>query len=534
MSTQEGAAREYDITIPEHDIDDNENDFEPEKPTPLPIIPLLSVFLIQLAEPVTSTVIYPFINQFVRETGITGGDEKKTGYYAGIIESAFFFAESLTVVQWGYLSDHYGRRPILLCGPLGLTLAMLAFGTSTTFWPLVVSRCLQGVFNGNIGVTKSAIAELTDSSNRGDAYAFIPLIWSFGTTTGPILGGVLSNAATRWPDTFGRIAYVKTHPYFLPCFVAAAFSFATFIIVCFALKETLPSLVAEEARRKHKNNTSDDILVSTATSKLIDNGDGTHNYGTENTLSSRHSDLSGASTIVGSSKPACLSNEADRKGFKAALTRPILMTLVNHVFLTFLDMCHFVLVPLMYSTPIEFGGLGLDPFQIGVTLGTFGFANSIVQAKFLGRLIRRYGGRDVYRVGFSCILMCFGMYPIMRFFSQRAGGVDGFVVACIVIQLGFQMMIYMAYGSLQVVLVENVPEGGPMGIVNGLAQMLGSGMRSLAPTFASSLFSVSLQRKLAGGNMVYYVLLAMTLVGIRCTALLPKKVKAKRRSPRTS
>jgi hypothetical protein len=53
--------------------------------TPLPKLQLAIVFLIQFAEPITATVIYPFINQFVRETGITGGDETKTGYYAGIV-----------------------------------------------------------------------------------------------------------------------------------------------------------------------------------------------------------------------------------------------------------------------------------------------------------------------------------------------------------------------------------------------------------------------------------------------------------------
>ena len=61
------------------------NDGEQERPTPLPKLQLLSVFLIQTSEPLTATVIYPFINKFVRETGITRGDEKKTGYYAGLI-----------------------------------------------------------------------------------------------------------------------------------------------------------------------------------------------------------------------------------------------------------------------------------------------------------------------------------------------------------------------------------------------------------------------------------------------------------------
>jgi hypothetical protein len=56
-----------------------------DKPTPLPKLQLFIVILIQISKVIANTVIYPFINQFVRETGITQGDERKTGYYAGII-----------------------------------------------------------------------------------------------------------------------------------------------------------------------------------------------------------------------------------------------------------------------------------------------------------------------------------------------------------------------------------------------------------------------------------------------------------------
>lgn len=58
-----------------------------ERRTPLPKFQLFLVFCIQFAEPITGLVIYPFVNQFVRETGITKGDDRKTGYYAGIIAS---------------------------------------------------------------------------------------------------------------------------------------------------------------------------------------------------------------------------------------------------------------------------------------------------------------------------------------------------------------------------------------------------------------------------------------------------------------
>lgn len=57
----------------------------PVAETPLPKLQLFILLYIQLAEPITSTVIYPFVNQLVRKTGITGGDEDKTGYFAGLI-----------------------------------------------------------------------------------------------------------------------------------------------------------------------------------------------------------------------------------------------------------------------------------------------------------------------------------------------------------------------------------------------------------------------------------------------------------------
>ncbi|KAF9259466.1 MFS general substrate transporter [Marasmius fiardii PR-910] len=114
------------------------------QPTPLPRGQLLIVLFVQSSEAITGTVIYPFIAQLIRSTGITRGDEAKVGYYAGTIESIFFISESALCSFWGRASDKFGRRPILLLGPLGLAVAMTAFGLSRTFWPLVAFRAVQG------------------------------------------------------------------------------------------------------------------------------------------------------------------------------------------------------------------------------------------------------------------------------------------------------------------------------------------------------------------------------------------------------
>jgi hypothetical protein len=77
------------------------------QPTPLPKLQVFVLLFILFAEPVTGNtasvylstqmtekslalVIYPFIIQFVRDTGVTGGDESQTGHFAGLIVRALW------------------------------------------------------------------------------------------------------------------------------------------------------------------------------------------------------------------------------------------------------------------------------------------------------------------------------------------------------------------------------------------------------------------------------------------------------------
>ena len=87
-------------------------------------------------------------------------------------------------MHWGRASDIVGRKPILLGGMAGLAASMFGFGLSKQYWTLIASRCLQGAFNGNVGVTKSVMAEITDDTNRPQAFAFLPVAWSVGSTLG--------------------------------------------------------------------------------------------------------------------------------------------------------------------------------------------------------------------------------------------------------------------------------------------------------------------------------------------------------------
>lgn len=80
---------------------------------------------------------------------------------------------------------------------------------------------------------------------------------------------------------------------------------------------------------------------------------------------------------------------------------------------------------------------------------------------------------------------------------------------------------------MRVVLAQHVSDSGSMGTAISIGQMFNSAMRSIAPALVSSLFSISLQRQLAGGNLVFYLLMGLHLIAIRISLILPLHVISK-------
>jgi MFS family permease len=228
--------------------------------------------------------------------------------------------------------------------------------------------------------------------------------------------------------------------------------------------------------------------------------------------------------------------------FRALLVPRIMIIMSSYAFFAFVDMSIQVLLPLVCSTSVPLGGLGFDPYRIGTIMGTWGFINAFFQGFLLGPTIRRFGSRKCYIASQMNLVVIIGLYPLLTSFARRAGRVDAKVWVVLVVQLILQMSSYLAYGasylgsclsyidlmsvisgSAQIFIVNSAARGS-LGATTGMAQAVSSTMRSIAPTVASSLFSISLQRKLAGGNMVYFILIGIALVGVRVSLLLPKDI----------
>lgn len=91
--------------------------------------------------------IFPYIYYMIKSFEISN-DDKQIAIYAGMVTSAFALAEFSTSVLWGKLSDHTGRKPILLTGLAGTGLSMLLFGFAPNLPVALLARALGGLLNG--------------------------------------------------------------------------------------------------------------------------------------------------------------------------------------------------------------------------------------------------------------------------------------------------------------------------------------------------------------------------------------------------
>jgi len=91
--------------------------------------------------------IFPYIYFMIQDFGVAK-HESEISFYAGMVISAFTFAEFLSGMVWGRLSDKIGRKPILLSGLAGTALSMLIFGFASNLPIALLARALGGLLNG--------------------------------------------------------------------------------------------------------------------------------------------------------------------------------------------------------------------------------------------------------------------------------------------------------------------------------------------------------------------------------------------------
>ncbi|MDA0333162.1 MAG: MFS transporter [Proteobacteria bacterium] len=113
-----------------------------------------------------------------------------------LLLASFAMAMFLSNPLLGRLSDHIGRRPVLIASLLVNALAHLWFAFSDDIIQMFAARILAGLAAGNTGVIQAIIADRVASHQRARYMGLFGAAIGTGFVAGPALGGLLSGVGS--------------------------------------------------------------------------------------------------------------------------------------------------------------------------------------------------------------------------------------------------------------------------------------------------------------------------------------------------
>jgi len=121
---------------------------------------------------------------------------------AGTLITATALFATLSSPIWGAVSDRFGRKPALIGSQAASLVAYLLLAFAGGLPLLFVSRVIEGLGGGNLGIANAYIADVTDDAERPQALAFATIAFGAGFLVGPILSGALARFGFTVPFLF--------------------------------------------------------------------------------------------------------------------------------------------------------------------------------------------------------------------------------------------------------------------------------------------------------------------------------------------
>ena len=181
---------------------------------------LIFIFITVLLDVLSMGIVVPVLPQLI--LGFTGSDFAKAADMLGIFLSVWALMQFVAAPILGGLSDHFGRRPVVLVSNLALALDHMLMAFAPALWVLFVGRVLSGVCSATIPTAYAYIADTVPTEHRAGSYAVLSTAFGLGFVLGPVLGGFLGDVDLR-----------------LPFFAAAALGLANFVYGLLVLPESL-------------------------------------------------------------------------------------------------------------------------------------------------------------------------------------------------------------------------------------------------------------------------------------------------------
>jgi DHA1 family bicyclomycin/chloramphenicol resistance-like MFS transporter len=141
------------------------------------------------------------------------------------LTSTYLLAFALMSVLHGPLSDALGRKPVMIGGLVGYTVASVVAATAPSFAVLLAARVAQGLFAGAATiVSRAVIRDLFEGPEAQRLMARVMMIFAVAPAVAPVIGGEILRFAT-WHAIFWFVG---------------VYAVATAVLTALVLPETLP------------------------------------------------------------------------------------------------------------------------------------------------------------------------------------------------------------------------------------------------------------------------------------------------------
>src|SRR3954470_21592009 len=116
------------------------------------------------------------------------------------VVTAYVIAAAAATPLWGKLGDRLGRKRMLELALAVFVAASALCGTAQDITQLIALRLVQGLAAGGLmALAMATVGALFEPRERGRYQGYIAATFAVATVVGPLLGGVLVDAASwRW------------------------------------------------------------------------------------------------------------------------------------------------------------------------------------------------------------------------------------------------------------------------------------------------------------------------------------------------
>ncbi|MBS0215106.1 MAG: TCR/Tet family MFS transporter [Proteobacteria bacterium] len=182
---------------------------------------VIFIFITVMLDVLAIGVIIPVLPHIIKD--MAGGSFIEATRWSGWFGTAFMVMQFVFTPVQGALSDHFGRRPIILLSNLGLGLDFILMALVNTLPLLFIGRIISGITSASFSTANAYIADVTPFDKRAAAFGMMGAAFGLGFVIGPALGSALSHWGAR-----------------VPFWAAAILSLANFCYGLFVLPESLP------------------------------------------------------------------------------------------------------------------------------------------------------------------------------------------------------------------------------------------------------------------------------------------------------